>query len=317
MLSVGWVLAFLLLTAFSLSSSSSLLSAHSGEVVFCSKASFVRQSQKKRVIQIHPGAYQGVYVMGVVNYIKDHYDLRARDDLLYLGSSAGAYNALLLAQRHDGGDGGRDTNMTEAVIALFEQSASLVQLQENLRAYVLASLTEDDFELHKVHIEVSEYEPLFSLRARVARNFCSLEKLLRMCAASSHIPFVTSNSLVFKSGDDGEQQRFLFDGGFSRFWDSDHNKAAAAAAATALNTLNIEHTMWRQAPAPSLLSEYASFLWNVFKFGKNFRQMYEQGYADSHCNRDVLAAFFDQPPPPPTCPLLLHQPPCSTNYSGY
>ena len=267
---------------------------------FGSKREFVDKlvRERKKVIQIDPGAYQGVYVLGVVAYVKDYYSLDDRDDIVFLGSSAGAYNALAMSFRYaDARSRLAYANMTDALISIFDESPSLIQLQNNLQRYMRSEQSDEQFDLHKLHIDVTEYAPPFALHKRIVSGIPSLDDALDMCAASSHIPFITSPRFFFRDirreeGDkEGEEmmeevQRLLFDGGLYDLV-TRRRRAAPAETPPVDLLLNINHNMW-SGGGGGLVAD----IFNLVRRGKNFRQMYEAGYADSHRNRHVLDAFF-------------------------
>jgi predicted acylesterase/phospholipase RssA len=52
----------------------------------------------KKIISISPGGYKGFYVLGICQYIKEHYNL---DNYIFSGASAGSWNALAMCFKRD------------------------------------------------------------------------------------------------------------------------------------------------------------------------------------------------------------------------
>ena len=54
-----------------------------------------------KLITISPGGFNGFYMMGIVTYIKEHYNLT---NFIFSGASAGAWNAIIFAYKYNASD---------------------------------------------------------------------------------------------------------------------------------------------------------------------------------------------------------------------
>jgi hypothetical protein len=50
----------------------------------------------KKLITISPGGFKGFYLLGILTYIKENYNV---DNLIYSGASAGAWNSLFMSYK--------------------------------------------------------------------------------------------------------------------------------------------------------------------------------------------------------------------------
>ena len=123
---------------------------------------------------LKPGGLKGYYMLGISQYIKQHYNL---SNWHYYGSSAGAWNALYLSCKKDK--------------KLLDQVIELQQFSYN-----------DLYDLERT----IKWVP--ALRKNIITSFIDLDDLLECCISSSHLPYLSNGKLFynyrsFKSMDGG------------------------------------------------------------------------------------------------------------------
>ena len=163
-----------------------------------------RQFNNTKYITITPGGIAGFYSLGVCNFIKEEYDI---SDYSFLGASAGAWNAMVCSYKG---------NTHQFIKCLFEDSLitdthTVDELQYNLKQHILARYDLEDFDVNRLHITICEVSS-FCIKSNVINSFNNLDTLLDCCIVSSHIPYITSGSLI-KVYDN----KITFDGGLLSF----------------------------------------------------------------------------------------------------
>ena len=139
---------------------------------------------------LKPGGLKGFYVMGICQYIKQHYDM---SDWNYYGASAGAWNALYLscAKGDDLISAVKEMNQFEYV--------DLYDLERTIKKNLIKQLSIDDFDVEKLHICVSNKQETFPcLRKNIFTDFQDLDDLIECCIASSHIPLISNGRFFYK-----------------------------------------------------------------------------------------------------------------------
>lgn len=155
----------------------------------------IANDKPKKIIRIQPGAYAGMYQLGVAHHIKTHF--RLNDEYIYYGSSSGSWISLLMAMKPEIYLN-KSHIIIPQIIAIF-QNAPLSELVHETKKYILDNFRDQDFHIDQVAIEVTEFVlPMFSFKRLILANFRSLEDVLDACIASSHIPFITNNVLIYK-----------------------------------------------------------------------------------------------------------------------
>jgi predicted patatin/cPLA2 family phospholipase len=156
----------------------------------------------KKLITISPGGCKGFYLLGILTFVKENYNM---DNYIFSGASAGAWNALFMSYKGD--------TMTFAYNLLdmdTKKIKNLVELQYLLKYKILSNHKTEDFDLHKIYIGVTTIRN-FSPYINIYTDFDDLEDALNCCIASSHIPLVTGGIT------NRYKNMFSFDGGFSEY----------------------------------------------------------------------------------------------------
>jgi hypothetical protein len=245
----------------------------------------------KKLISISPGGLKGFYMMGIVSYIKEHFDL---SDFIFSGASAGSWNAILFSYN------GNLTKLINIIIdekSKIESTETIHDFELWLKQCILDNSKNSDYELDRIFIGVttlntqpvrcmnSTKKSVFSysqdniqkkgIQTSIFSNFSNLEDALNCCIASSHIPFVTGG-FIHKYKDD-----YAFDGGFSRYPYYDG----------IVPTLHITPSIWSLPKKKSWfnIEDYTTLL---YKEKYDFKQIFYQGYQDTKKNKKVLETIF-------------------------
>ena len=95
--------------------------------------------RNKNIISISPGGYKGIYVLGVCNYIKDNFNL---DKYVFSGASAGAWNSLMLAYKHD------TTKIKRDVLDYsLRNTNSILQIENTIKERLLMYTKIEDYDI--------------------------------------------------------------------------------------------------------------------------------------------------------------------------
>lgn len=139
---------------------------------------------------LKPGGLKGYYMLGISQYIKQHYDL---SNWHYYGSSAGAWNALYLSCK-------KDKKLIDQVIELQQFSYNdLYDLERTIKKRITTHFVLEDFDLSKLHICVSSKRKWVpALRKNIITSFIDLDDLLECCISSSHLPYISNGNLFYK-----------------------------------------------------------------------------------------------------------------------
>lgn len=200
--------------------------------------------QTKKVITLSPGGFYGFYMMGICTYIKENYDT---SDYLFSGASAGAWNALYMTLH---------TDPTCLKYALLQRDFSyrrmqILDIQREMKDRILQQYTTHDFDLKRLCISVMTVGQTI-----IFTEFENLEDALDCCIASSHIPWVTTRSMMHLY-----RNRYVFDGGFSNTPYVDTHPIA----------LHVSPNMWGQNP---------NMRYHMFKKG-DLNVLFQNGYRDT------------------------------------
>jgi len=189
--------------------------------------------REKKLITISPGGFKGFYMLGVTAYIKAHYDL-SPNKYIFSGSSAGAWNALVLSYKGDGAHLFKSIYDIVREINVDFKSGSIHAMQKRLRTMILENFRDEDFAFDNLFIGITHLD-FFMPRTTIYTGFESLRDAVDCCMASSHIPIVTGGVVNRYRGLNA------FDGGFSKY--------------PYLNLippmLEITPDIWTSAPPPS------------------------------------------------------------------
>ena len=236
---------------------------------YFTKTSFTdKDLESKKLITLSPGGVRGFYMLGVCHFLKENYNITNRDDIIFSGASAGAWNSLIMVYN------GNTTNFIQGIFNLnFKNASSILDWELIIRDYVINYYTLDDFNFNKMFVSITTISfikdfSIFKLNTEIYSDFNSLLDCLDCCITSSHIPFVTGGLVHFY------KKRLGYDGGFIR---EPYVKNVPII-------LNITPSMW--------YSE--NFIFNdMLKINNtNIEQLYIDGYKDSLNNKDYLDTIF-------------------------
>jgi hypothetical protein len=208
------------------------------------------------LIILTPAGANGFYNLGICYYLKKNYDL---NKYIYSGASAGAWNSLFIVFKKD---------LKELInIILCDEIKTKKNLQEvqlELKKQILNKYTENDFELNKIFISVSVVDNLH-FNNYIYSDFTSLEDAIDCCIASSNIPILTGNFILFY------HNYLSFDGGFKK----------NSYFTFKIPYFNIEKTIWGRK---------FEFLKPLSKI--NLNELIMDGFKDSEKNKDKLDKLF-------------------------
>jgi len=236
------------------------------------KEQFYQQHEflkNKKLISISPGGYKGIYMLGVCTYIKEHFDL---SNFIFSGSSAGAWNALMLC--YDKEFSGLKHDIIDYSL---KNAKSLNEMEKMMKTRILEKCSPDDFDLQKLFIGVTTLNDFYKANTTIFSGFDNLEDSIDCCIASSHIPFVTGGFV------NKYNNMYSFDGGFSKY--------------PYLNImrpiLHITPSMWIKKPEHAIpnIQDYTTL------FSKNsydFDKMFQDGYEDTKKNHVFLKYVLDE-----------------------
>jgi len=235
--------------------------------IYLKKNNFI---QDKKLISISPGGIKGFYLMGVLNYIKQNYDL---SDYIYSGASAGAWNSLFMCFNKNPND-----FVYKMLSSDLKKIKSINELEYSIKYKILKSFSEDDFNLERLFIGVTTIQNN-QFQTSIFSDFDNLEDAINCCIASSHIPLITGG-LTNRYHD-----MYTFDGGFSTY----------PYLNLTQSVLHVSPSMWNQnnelknnkfkKKLQSILS-IKDFLF--IKKNINFIELYDNGYADAKKNKVML-----------------------------
>ena len=229
----------------------------------------------KKLISISPGGFKGFYMLGTSAFIKENFNL---DNYIFSGASAGAWNSLFMTFKHD---------PLELVIKILDDklnnAISINELEYIIKYKLLNNYSEDDFDLKKLFIGVTNFENM-KIKTLIFSDFNTLEDALNCCIASSHIPYITGKTFLNKY-----QNMNTFDGGFSKYPYLNVIKP----------TLHITPEMWKDDNQEIIQKTYVEKLLRLrsnisdyttlFSRSKyNFNDLFEKGYNDAKKNKLFL-----------------------------
>ena len=239
---------------------------------------------QKTLICISPGGFKGFYMMGIVAYIKENYDLT---DCYFSGASAGSWNAILFSYKE---------NLRELFYNIIgdkhklTKNESIHHFEIFLKNRILQCSQSRDYELHRASIGVCTLKSIsetdkhnlnivelkreLTCNTLIFSNFNDLEDALNCCIASSHVPFITGG-LINKY-----KNIFALDGGLSRF-----------PYYSGIKTVfHITPNMWGNKV--NHVFDIESYTTLLCKEKYNFHDLFESGYSDTHKNREKLDKIF-------------------------
>ena len=223
----------------------------------------------KKIISISPGGLKGFYLMGVVTFIKEHYNL---DPFIFSGASAGAWNALFMTFKKEPIE-----VVTNIIDESVKKAASISELEHIIKYKLLTNYKTEDFDLKRLFIGITTFGN-FKINTNIFSDFDDLEDALNCCIASSHIPLVTGGFT------NKYHNVYAFDGGFSKYPYLNITKPV----------LHITPSMWElsqkneKKPSADIFS-YSTYLAR----GKHdFIELFDSGYKDAQTNKEFLDSIF-------------------------
>jgi len=221
----------------------------------------------KDIISISPGGYKGFYVLGICQFIKEHYPL---ENYIFSGASAGSWNALAMC--FTGNFFEFQMNVIDHPLQHYK---TIHEMEYHIIDKIMRYYTKDDFDLTRLYIGVTAIEKC-QPKSIIYSNFTSLRDALECCVASSHIPFVTGGALnTYKNV-------ISFDGGFCQYPYINHKPPV----------LHITPNLWSETKANQTKMSIADYTTLFSKNKYNFRDMMKQGYDDSAKNKARLDSIF-------------------------
>ena len=237
--------------------------------IYLESNEFIRD---KKLISISPGGIRGFYLLGVLSFIKENYDLQ---DCIFSGASAGAWNALFMCYKKD---------PREFIFQIFNsdivKTKNIYDIEYIMKYKLLETYKEEDFELNRLFIGVTTIQK-WSLITNIFSDFDNLEDAINSCIASSHIPLITGGLT------NRYYQKYNFDGGFSSY-----------------PYLNIKPSVLHVSPNMFLENENKNYtrifrgvntihrLLNQNKKNIPFMKLYDDGYQDAKINKNLFDEIF-------------------------
>lgn len=220
---------------------------------------FNNQINNDNILTSTAGGIYGIYMLGSVAYIQQHYKT---NKFLYSGISAGSWISLLLSHK----------NQKNVFINRLLNNKKIISnkynfktLQKDIKNHILENYKTEDFNLNKLYIGVTHFKN-FKFETCIYTDFYDLEDALNCCIASSNIPFITGN--IFYN----YNNLLGFDGGFSEYPYIENNKY----------NFTISPNMWNVDNK------------NGLSLDQNITKLFEGGFLDAKKNHIVLDNFFDK-----------------------
>jgi hypothetical protein len=229
----------------------------------------------KKLITVSPGGFKGFYIMGILTYIKENYDM---DNFIFSGASAGAWNSLFMCFKGDPFD---------FVYKLFDsnikKASSILELEYLIKYKLLSFYKDDDFDLRRLFIGVTTIKKL-NTATNIFSDFENLEDAINCCIASSHIPLITGGIT------NKYHNMFTFDGGFSKYPYLKNDNLV----------LHISPSMWYQINETSqnCIKKNIRTIKKFYEFfsisKNNFIELFDDGYQDAKKHKKYLDSIFVQ-----------------------
>lgn len=219
----------------------------------------------KKIISISPGGLKGFYLMGVVTFIKENYDL---DPFIFSGASAGAWSSLFMSFKRE---------PIEVAANIIDESikkaASISEIEHMMKYKILKTYKTEDFDLRRLFIGITTLNN-FKVNTNIYSDFDDLEDALNCCIASSHIPLITGGFT------NKYHNVYAFDGGFSKY----------PYLNTTKPVLHITPSMWNSKN--KLKDDLFSYTTLFSKDKYDFMDLFDNGYNDAKANKDYLNSIF-------------------------
>ena len=240
------------------------------KMFYLEKNEFIKD---KKMISISPAGFKGFYLLGIITYIKEHYDL---SEFIFSGASAGAWISILLSYKGD------TTNLFSRIVGentVFPKDLTIREFEQKIKTNILTNFNETDFDLRRVFIGVTTVNN-FKVQTSIYSNFNGIEDALDCCIASSHVPFITGGPI------NKYHDIISFDGGFSKYPYLDIVKSS----------LHITPSIWRPDVPTKYIKKISDYTTLLSKDKYNFMELFEMGYNDTKNNANVLDTLFYNSP---------------------
>ena len=214
----------------------------------------------KKLISISPAGIKGFYLLGILTYIKENYDM---SNYIFSGASAGAWCSLIMCMKNK-------FDFLNFMDDNIRNSKSLYHMENNIKNKLLYLYDETDFNLSRIHIGVTNINN-FKIQTTIYSNFLSLDNAIDCCIASSHIPFLTGK--IFNK----YNNKFTFDGGFSTYPYIKDIKPS----------IHLHPDIWTTKKESKI---YDCTLYNIKKY--NYTLLFLEGYNDAIKNKKDLDRVF-------------------------
>ena len=232
--------------------------------------------KNKKLITISPGGTQGFYMLGVVKFLCNEYNINKNSTFIYSGASAGSWISLILCLK------GNTNKMIDDLISLnFSSANSILEWEYIIRDYILNYYRITDFDFHKIFISVTRISvfndiKVFKLNNDIYSDFTSLLDALECCIASSHIPFITGGLFnIYKN-------KLGYDGGFL---DDPYIKNVT-------KILQIKHNMYSNSDLEYSRSNSLDINGLLNKDDVDIIKLFNKGFEDSQMNKPFLDTIF-------------------------
>jgi len=232
----------------------------------------------KKIISISPGGLKGFYLLGVLTYIKQNYNL---ENYIFTGASAGSWVSLFMSYKKSNLD---------LINKIFDDDLmkikSLKKIQIIIKNRVLSNFNSDDFDLEKVFIGVSSLN-LQKTNTFIYTDFLNLSDALDCCIASSHIPLITGGLFNFY------KKKLSFDGGFSRY---PYLNLSTNSYHIHSNIWNVNHydnnNIVINIKNKNIFRRIKDVIQLILPSKKNHLELYFEGYDNSLNNKIFLDKIF-------------------------
>jgi len=247
--------------------------------IYCNSEAqlYIKQNKflmDKKLITISPGGFKGFYLLGILTFIKENYNL---DNFIFSGASAGSWNSLFMCYKGE---------PLEFVYNLLDynikKAKSINELQYFMKYKILSSYKESNFDLQRLFIGVTTFNK-FKPTTNIFSEFSDLDDAINCCMASSHIPFITGGLT------NRYHNMFSFDGGFSSYPYLQKENCV----------LHISHTMWenlknkdKKRSVKGVIKSLKHFT-EFFSISKNnLLELFDNGYNDAKNHKKYLDEIF-------------------------
>jgi len=227
----------------------------------------------KKLITISPGGFKGFYLLGILTYIKENYNM---DEFIFSGASAGSWNSLFMCYKGD------SLNLVYNLLDCnIKKAKTITELQYAMKYNLLSTYSNDDFDFKKIFVGVTTFK-YFKPITNIFSDFEDLDDAINCCIASSHIPFITGGIT------NRYNNMYAFDGGFSSYPYLNSKKTVLHISPMMWDTLNSNNPINLKS-CITTLRKYSEFF-SVSK--NNLLELFDNGRQDAKQHKDYLDTIF-------------------------